>query len=138
MTLVSLLLTLALLACAATLSIGGQLIKHSPRRTPFCRGAFFLSIVIGALAIMIPVAARSGLQARSVAAPLGGVAVEPRSGGNRPLPVVEYLVPPGEFMPAEMGRNDGHRSDTALSLVGATSEPKWSLIIERAAVALAG
>ena len=69
MTVASVLLTLALLACAATLSVGGQLIKWSPRRTPFSRGAFFLSIIIGVLAVMISSTVRSGLQARSLTAP---------------------------------------------------------------------
>ncbi|MCZ6771371.1 MAG: tetratricopeptide repeat protein [Proteobacteria bacterium] len=132
MTVASVLLTLALLACAAMLSVGGQLIKWSPRRTPFSRGAFFLSIIIGVLAIMIPGAVRSELQARSPAAPLGEVAEESLSGGDGPLPGVEYLIPPVLSMPREMGGNEGHRRVTSLSLVGATSEPKWSLIIERA------
>ncbi len=132
MTLDSVVLTLALLACAATLSIGGQLIKHSPRRTPFCRGAFFLSIVIGALAIMRPVTARSGSPALMLVAPTGGAAAEPPSGRNRPPPGVEQRIPPGQSMPGEMGQNDDHRRDTALSRVSATGHPKWSLIVERA------
>ena len=103
MTLASVLLTLALLACAATLFIGGQLIKWSSRRTPFSRGAFFLSIIIGALAVMIPVAARSGLQARSLPAPLGEFAEESLSGWDGPLPGVEYLIPPVLSVPREMG-----------------------------------
>lgn len=63
------LLILELPACAATLSIGGQLIKWSPRRTPFCRDAFLLAIIISALAVMIPGAAPSEIQALSPAAP---------------------------------------------------------------------
>ena len=151
MTLASVLLTLALLACAATLSIGGQLIKWSSRRTPFSRGAFFLAIVIGILAVMIPGAARSELQARSLAASseevlppvvsilarslpasLAEVAKELPSGGDGPLSKVEYLVPPVLSMPGEMGRNDRHHRDAALSVAGATGEPKWSLIVDRA------
>ena len=53
MTLASALLTFALLACAATLCIGGRLLIRSPRRTQFSRGAIFLSIVIGALGGLI-------------------------------------------------------------------------------------
>ncbi len=151
MTLASVLLTLALLACAATLSVGGQLIKWSPRRTPFSRAAFFLSIIIGVLAVMIPSTVRSGLQARSLTAPLGELlpsvlsiparslpaplgeaAEEPLSRADGPLPRAKYPVPPVLSIFGEMEGNDGHHRDAALSVIGATGEPKWSLIIERA------
>ena len=151
MTLASVLLTLALLACAAMLCIGGQLIKWSSRRTPFSRGAFFLAIVIGILAVMIPGAARSELQARSLAAsseeilppvvsiqarllpvPLEEAAKEPLSGEDGALPAVEYQVPPVPTLPMEMEGDDAHHLDATLSVVGATDEPKWSLIVERA------
>ena len=150
MTLTPVLLTLALVACAAALSITGQLTKWSPHRRPLSRCTFFLAMVIGALAVMIPTAARSGLPARALAAsseevlppgvsiqarslptPLEEVTKEPLSGGDGPLPLAENLVPQVPSTPEGSGRNDGHRRHAAFPVAGATAELHWSLIVER-------
>ncbi len=143
MNLASVLLALALLACAAILWIGGRLLIVSTRRTPFRRGANFLSIVIGALAVLG--AAQSGLQARLPAAPAPtplpqrSVTADPpfthradSAPSDHVASPARQVLPPAPSMPGESGRNDGHHRDATLSLGSAASQPKWSLIVDRA------
>lgn len=128
MTPASALLTLALLACAAMLCIGGRLLVRSSWRTQFGRGAIFLALVIGALGELVVEGTLTTDPALGICVPSGDRSHLQRSMGEQlALTIVLTHWPTG---PEAFGAREvrlGSRAQSAIAPPDTAAKVPWAV-----------